>query len=490
MSYTPVIGLEVHLQLATRTKIFCSCSTVFGAPPNSQVCPICLGLPGVLPVLNRQVLASGIRVALGLQCRICPRLLFHRKHYFYPDLPKGFQISQYDLPLGSGGWVAVGQRKIRIRRVHMEEDAGKLVHTEGAQAVSLVDFNRCGMPLLEIVTEPDLTSPEEAHAYLKTLKGILQYLEVSDCDMEKGSLRCDANISLQVPSPHRGEGQGEGELGTKVEIKNLNSFKAVARALAYEIQRQSQRLSQGERIPQETCLWDDARGVTLPMRSKEYAHDYRYFPEPDLVPFHISAEMVQQVRASLPELPGQRAERLLRTYRLSESDARALTASKETADYFEAAVGGVQGDDAGEKVQALAHWILGEMNRQLNERGLESVADLRFPPEHLVDLMELIHSGKISGKMAKQVFVDSLRTHTCPSEVVRAQGLAQVTDRAALQAAARGVLEEQAGAVSDYRQGKRQALMFLVGQLMRKTGGAASPEVSQAVLRELLEKQE
>lgn len=479
--YIPVIGLEVHLQLKTASKIFCGCSTRFGAPPNAQVCPVCLGFPGVLPVLNRQALAFGIRVALALHCRIQPRIVFHRKNYFYPDLPKGFQISQYDLPLGTDGFVEI-PRRIRIHRAHLEEDAGKLIHAAG---YSLVDFNRTGVPLLEIVTEPDLTSPEEATQYLKTLKGILEYLEVSDCDMEKGSLRCDTNISLRPAA------SASGVLGTKVEIKNLNSFKAVARSLGHEIRRQAGVLEGGGKIDQETRLWDDEAGITQGMRSKEYAHDYRYFPEPDLVPFAVAVGEVENIRKNLPELPAQRAHRFARQYQLPEADSRLLTSSKQTADYFEAAVKAAKpvsgtGLRPEPDTKTLANWILGEMAGRMNDRNLDAIAGLKFPPGALAELAGLIESGKISGKMAKEVFADSLDSGRSPGEIVKAKGLSQVTDRSALAAAAGEVLKENPQAVGDFKKGKDQALMFLVGQLMKRTRGAASPAISQEIIRRLL----
>ncbi|MBI3318277.1 MAG: Asp-tRNA(Asn)/Glu-tRNA(Gln) amidotransferase subunit GatB [Candidatus Omnitrophica bacterium] len=468
--YPPVIGLEVHLQLATASKIFCGCANSFGASPNAQVCPVCLGFPGTLPVLNRQVLRFGIRVALGLNCRIQPRIVFHRKNYFYPDLPKNYQISQYDLPLGLGGFVQLKDRRIRIHRVHMEEDAGKLIHEEG-EGGSLVDFNRTGVPLLEIVSEPDLTSPEEAYETLKTLKGILQYLEVSDCDMEKGSLRCDANVSLKTG----------GAMGTKVEIKNLNSFKGVSRSLSYEILRQGEVLDSGGKVLQETRLWDDVNERTLLMRSKEYAHDYRYFPEPDLVPFSVSENEIEAIRKDLPELPEARTRRFESGEKLPAADAKALTSVKANADYFEECLKAVPGT-----AKALANWILGDLSREVNERNLESVRDLSFPPGHLVELVKLIDSGRISGKMAKEVLVEALKSRQSPAAVVQARGLAQVTDLAVLKEAALLVVKEQPQAAADYQSGKEQALMFLVGQLMRRTKGAASPAVSQEILRELL----
>ncbi|MDO8730104.1 MAG: Asp-tRNA(Asn)/Glu-tRNA(Gln) amidotransferase subunit GatB [Candidatus Omnitrophota bacterium] len=469
----PVIGLEVHLQMKTASKIFCGCSTQFGAPPNSQVCPVCLGLPGVLPVLNHQVFLYGVRVSLALGCRIQSQIVFHRKNYFYPDLPKGYQISQYNLPLGTAGAVDLPSgKKVRIMRAHLEEDAGKLLHRpEGG---SLVDLNRAGVPLLEIVTEPDLESPEQAYEYLKTLKGILESLDVSDCDMEKGSLRCDANISLKTD---------EGKLGTRSEIKNLNSFRSVARAIAYEIKRQGELLDEGGKVVQETRLWDDAKGVTQGMRSKEFAHDYRYFPEPDLVPFAVAEKEIEQARAALPELPRQRAERFVRQYSLSLPDAVGLTSSRSTADYYEASV---KKRPAASKV--LANWILGDLAREINERNADRIEALNFGPERLVELVELIDSGKISGKMAKEVLIESLNSKQSPKAVVDAKGLSQVTDKEAIKVAAREVIQEQPKAVADFKQGKQTTLMFLVGQLMRKMKGAASPALSQEVLKELIEK--
>ncbi|MBI1952990.1 MAG: Asp-tRNA(Asn)/Glu-tRNA(Gln) amidotransferase subunit GatB [Candidatus Omnitrophica bacterium] len=479
MTYVPVIGLEVHLQLATRSKIFCGCATTFGAAANSQVCPVCLGFPGVLPVLNRKVLALGIRTALALGCRIEPTIVFHRKNYFYPDLPKDFQISQYDLPLGRSGSVEVGERRIRVHRVHLEEDAGKLIHKEGEDA-SLVDFNRSGMPLLEIVSEPDLASPEEAQAYLKTLKAILQYLEVSDCDMEKGSLRCDTNVSLRRPSE---------ELGTKVEVKNLNSFKSVGRALTHEIERQGKLLEAGEKVAQETRLFDDARGITLGMRSKEYAHDYRYFPEPDLVPFSLTEKEIEVIREELPELPAAKAKRFAASFGLTPADARGVTASRAAADYFEACVKAVAG--AGLRPEpgtfkAIANWILGEIARVMNERNLEEITALQFSPGHLLELVQLVDSGKISHKMAKEVFAEVVKSGESPARHVQARNLAQVTDAGRIRESAQAVIQENPGAVEDFKKGKPRALMFLVGQLMRRTQGSASPALAQETLRELL----
>ena len=479
MSRQPVIGLEVHLQLKTATKIFCGCSTQFGAGPNSQVCVVCLGFPGVLPVLNKKVLDYGIRVSLALGCSIQEKIVFHRKNYFYPDLPKGYQISQYDLPLGTGGAIEIAPgEKIRIMRAHLEEDAGKLVH-KPEESASLVDFNRGGVPLLEIVSEADLKSPEQAHHYLKTLKNILEYLDVSDCDMEKGSLRCDANVSLTGP---------DGKWGKKVEIKNLNSFKGVSHALTYEIQRQGRLLDAGETITQETRLWDDLAGQTQPMRSKEDAHDYRYFPEPDLVPFSVSVAEIEKARKLLPELPAQRAQRFVEQYALPPVDAAVITAARATADYYEDCVLKTVPDKRALFQKPLSNWILSDLAREMNERNIDSITAINFPPENLVELVALIDSGKISGKMAKDVFVEALKNGQSPSAVVQAKGLSQVTDPGAIRAAAETVIQENPKAVADYKQGKPSALMFLVGQLMKRMKGAASPPVAQAVFKELLDK--
>ena len=475
-SYEPVIGLEVHVQLGTATKIFCGCSTTFGAPPNHQTCPVCLGLPGVLPVLNRRALEYGLRVALALNCRIQPVLKFDRKHYFYPDLPKNFQISQYDLPLAFEGVLTVPAAAdapaltVRVHRAHLEEDAGKLIHKEGESA-SLVDYNRTGVPLLEIVSEPDLRAPEEAYRCLQALKQTLQYLGVSDCDMEKGSLRCDANVSVRPA--------GTTPLGVKVEIKNLNSFKHVRAALAYEIVRQGQALGEGGRVVQETRLWDDARAVTVPMRSKEFAHDYRYFPEPDLVPFSVTAEEVESVRRALPELPAARAARFVTQHGLSAYDAGVMTSDKGWADYFEQAV------QHGGAPKGVANWIQGDLLAVCRERAVELPA-LGLPPAHLAQLVGLLDRKVLTSRMAKELLGPMLETGEPPEPLMRRLGMVQVTDVSALAAVAREVVAQQAKVAADYRAGKTQALKFLVGQVMAKTKGQANPAVAHEVLEQLL----
>ena len=475
MSFETVIGLEVHLQLSTKTKIFCGCAVRFGEAVNSQTCPVCLGLPGVLPVLNRETLNSGVKVALSLNCKVRETLKFDRKNYFYPDLPKNFQISQYDMPLGFNGQLEVFPPKdesftVRILRVHMEEDAGKLIHQQGGK-VGLVDYNRTGVPLLEIVSEPDMRSPEQAYQYLQTLKQTLKYLGVSTCDMEKGSLRCDANISLRKT--------GAKELGVKAEVKNLNSFKAVRAALAFEVDRQGQLLSEGKKITQETLLWDDAKQKTQSMRSKEFAHDYRYFPEPDLMVFSVSKETVSEVQGALPELPRARSLRLVKEYQLSDYDARGMCAERETADFFEAGV------KAGGVPKLVANWIQGDLAALANERHV-GIYELGLTSVHLASLTQLLEKKTINSKMAKELLPKILETKKDPSELIKELGLEQVSDQSALKAVAQKVIEANPKAVEDYRKGKVQSIKFMVGQMMRETKGQAAPDVAAKALEEVL----
>ncbi|HAJ56902.1 MAG TPA: Asp-tRNA(Asn)/Glu-tRNA(Gln) amidotransferase GatCAB subunit B [Candidatus Omnitrophica bacterium] len=477
MKYEPVIGLEVHVQLKTKTKAFCGCANEFGSKENTNICPVCLGLPGSLPVLNAQVLVGAARVALALDCTIRHFIKFDRKNYFYPDLPKNFQISQFDMPLSENGHLdikvdGISPKRIRIKRVHLEEDAGKLMHPEGSIS-SLVDFNRAGTPLLEIVTEPDIYSPEEAYAYLSDLKLMLQYLDISDCDMEKGSLRCDANISIRPA--------GETKLGTKAELKNMNSFKAVKAALEYEIKRQAQSLDAGERIVQETRLWDEKKEVTLPMRSKEEAHDYRYFPEPDLPPFTFTDADIEGMRNSLPELPQQRLRRFVENFGLGEKDAAVLIADKELADFFEACV------EIYNEPKKISNWISGPVLFNMNSRN-SSFGALRLTPGHLTDLICLVEDGTVSNLVGKDILAQMLAAGSAPKDIVREKNLAQVSGADELNEIIEEVIAANKKSVDDYACGKENALMFLVGQVMKRSGGKANPKVARSLLAERLKR--
>ena len=476
--YEPVIGLEVHCQLLTRTKIFCGCPNRFGDPPNSNVCPVCLGLPGALPVLSRRAVTLALRAALATHCTVHEVSLFARKNYFYPDLPKGYQISQYERPLATGGFVEIpcrGElRRVGIERIHMEEDAGKLLH-EGfpwSGEKSGVDFNRAGVPLIEIVSRPELRDPDEAHAYLDALKAILLYAEVSDGNMEEGSLRCDANVSLRP--------RGSPVLGTRAEIKNLNSFRHVARALEHEIARQRALLEAGGQVVQETRLWDAARGETVPMRSKEEAHDYRYFPEPDLPPLRVQREWLEEVRGSLPELPAERRRRFVAEYALPEYDAGVLTLSRDVADYYESAA-----RQSGNP-KAASNWVMTEVLRKLKDQaGPASAA--RVSPAALAELLRLLEAGRISGRTAKDVFERMWASGEPAAAIVEREGLAQVSDEAALRQAVAEVLAANPEQVATYRKGKASALGWFVGQVMRRTGGKANPQLLAALLKQALD---
>ena len=471
VAYEPVIGLEVHVQLSTRTKIFCSCSTAYAnQPPNTFVCPVCLGLPGVLPVLNEEVVKLAIKTVLAVGGTVSAFSKFDRKNYFYPDLPKAYQISQYDKPIGRGGGLSVGGRTIRINRIHMEEDAGKLIH-ESDGTSSLVDYNRCSVPLLEIVSEPDIRDPEEAKAYLLKLKAILEYLEVSDCNMEEGSLRCDANVSVRPC--------GQTELGTKAEVKNLNSFKWVARALEYEIDRQVRVIADGGRVVQETRLYDPDRGVTVSMRGKEEAHDYRYFPDPDLPPIEVASTMVEEIRASLPELPDRKMERFITQYKLTEYDAGVLTSQLALARYFEQAAVGVL------NVEAVKNWITTELLGRLKDSG-QDLTNCRIRPRHVAELIGLIEAGTISGKIAKEVFDEMFRTGVDPGSIVRTKGLMVIGDPAILEPIIEKVLAANPDSVSAIRKGKTATVKYLVGQVMKETRGKASPDLVNRILEEKL----
>jgi aspartyl-tRNA(Asn)/glutamyl-tRNA(Gln) amidotransferase subunit B len=472
--YEAVIGLEVHVQLKTDTKIFCGCSTEFGSQPNSQVCPVCLGLPGCLPALNQKAFEYAIKVALALNCRVAEFTKFDRKNYFYPDLPKNYQISQYDLPIGQDGFLNIrlngGQKRIGIKRVHLEEDAGKLIHEEN---VSLVDFNRTGIPLLEIVSCPDINSPQEAYEYLVTLKQTIRYLEISSCDMEKGILRCDANISVKK--------KGEQALGTKTELKNMNSFRGVRDALDFELKRQARLLERGGKITQETRLWDTQEQRTYPMRTKEEAQDYRYFPEPDLPPFVIDSKIRQEIKKSLPELPRQKEERFIRDYQLSEYDAHILTSEKELAEFFEDCFKFYP------EAKMIANWICGPLLSELNNRKL-GIADLNLKPENLSNLIKLFKEGKISNIAAKGVLTEMIDTGEAPEVIVGKKNLIQISDGEALNKIIDESIRENPNSVNDYLGGKENAIQYLVGQVMRKSKGKANPKVVLEILKKRLRK--
>ncbi len=477
LKYEAVIGLEVHAQLLTESKIFCGCSTRFGEAPNSQTCPVCLGMPGVLPVLNKKAVEYAIRTALALHCTIAPHCRFARKNYFYPDLPKDYQISQYELPLATGGFEETtdhGQvRRVRIRRIHLEEDAGKLVHagTMDQAEYSLVDFNRCGVPLIEMVTEPDFSTPEEAAEFLKQFRATLQYLGVSQGNMEEGNLRCDANVSVRPV--------GSSDFGVKTEVKNMNSFRNVQRALEYEIQRQVALLRSGQPIIQETRLWDAEQEITLPMRGKEEAHDYRYFPEPDLVPLEITPTWIEAIAADLPELPAERRRRFVQAYGLPEYDAAVLTTSKALAEYFEECA------QLHRDTKLVSNWIMSELLGYLNREGKE-ITESPIGPTQLAALLKLIQEEVISGKIAKTVFEEMYQSGRDPETIVQEKGLVQISDREELSRVVDEVLAQNPGPVSDFRGGKEKALAALVGAVMRATRGKANPQLINDLLREKL----
>ena len=475
MDYEVVIGLEVHSELKTKSKIFCGCSTQFGSEQNTNVCPVCLGMPGVLPVVNEKVVEFAVRAGLALNCKILPFSKFDRKNYYYPDLPKNYQTSQYDLPIAVNGYLDIevnGETKrIGITRIHMEEDAGKLVHagTISNADYTLVDYNRTGVPLIEIVSEPDLRSPEEAKAYLEKIKSILEYIDVSDCKMEEGSLRCDANISLRP--------RGTEPFGTKSEIKNLNSFRAVQRGLEYEVERQTDVLEDGGKVVQETRSWDDAAGVTVSLRSKEQAHDYRYLPEPDLVPIVVDLQRVEEIRRSLPELPDARKKRIMEIYGLSSYDASVLTASRAQAEYFDALA--AKGIDP----KSAANWVMGEVAKHLNSNGL-TMDQCPVSADHLAGMLALVDKGTISHKIAKTVFEEMWTSGKTAEEIVREKGLVQITDSSAIEGIVDAVLTANPQSVADFKAGKERAIGFLVGQVMKQTKGRANPEMVNTLLRE------
>lgn len=474
MEYEVVIGVEVHAQLSTRTKLFCACGTMFGLTANSQTCPVCLGLPGTLPVVNQKAVEMAVRAGLALNGTIGVRNRFARKNYFYPDLPKGYQISQYEAPICEYGWIDIsagGQSKrVRVRRAHLEEDAGKNAH-EGGSGMSLVDLNRAGTPLLEIVTEPDLNSSEEVVAYLKALRDLLMYLEVCDGNMEEGSFRCEPNLSLRPV--------GQTTFGTKVELKNINSFKFVKDAVDYEVKRQTKVLNGGGSIRQETRLWNPERGETAVMRSKEEAHDYRYFPDPDLVPLNISAEWIEQLRQGLPELASAKQQRFIAEYEVPEYDAAILTSNKALAVYFEACV------KLYPHPKTVSNWIMGELLRELNHSGIEADAS-PLAPERLVDLLRLVDEGTISLKVAREIFPSLYASGKTPAQIVQEKGLTQVSDEGPLVAMIEEVLARHPSQVAQFKEGKQQVLGFLVGQVMKTSGGKANPGKVNDLLKRAL----
>ncbi len=472
--YEVIIGMEVHAQLLTRSKMFCSCSADYvDAPPNTHVCPVCMALPGALPVINKAAVEATIRTGLALNCRIASFSVFARKNYFYPDLPKGYQISQYELPLTTDGWVEIEDdaghpKRVRIRRAHLEEDTGKLVHMDG---YSLVDLNRAGVPLLEIVTEADLRSADEAYRYLRKLRTILRYLGVSTADMEKGAMRCEANLSVRP--------KGQKTLGTKVEIKNLNSFKAVRDAIAYEVQRQIRILEEGGTIEQVTLGWDASRGRTFVQRTKEEAHDYRYFPEPDLLPLEVSQEWVEALRETLPELPDAKMDRFVREYGLSRKEAWIVVEEQDVAQWYEAAVR-AYGDP-----RQVYNWLTGEIFRYLNEANVP-IDEIRVTPEGLAELLRLVDDGTINRNTAKSVLQEMLATGKDARTIVEEQGLAQVSDEAALASIVEEILAAHPDEVRRYRAGKKGLFGWFVGQVMRATRGKANPDLVRKLLQERL----
>lgn len=476
--YEVVIGLEVHVELKTKTKIFCSCPTTFGGEPNTHVCPVCLGLPGTLPVLNEKVLEYAVKTGLALNCHIAEYSKFDRKNYFYPDMTKAFQTSQFDLPIAEYGYIdieAAGETKrIGITRIHMEEDAGKLVHqgaTITTSSGSMADYNRAGVPLIEIVSEPDLRSAEEVKAYLEMLKAIIEYIGVSDARMEQGSLRCDVNISLRP--------WGQEEFGIRAEIKNLNSFRSVERAISYEIQRQAEILDEGGTVIQETRTWDETKGQTFGMRSKEDSNDYRYFPEPDLPPIIVDPAWVQELKDNLPELPAAKKARLMEEDGLPAYDAGIITASKAAADFYD----GVRAHYSDAK--KISNWIMGDLLAQVNALGID-LTEIKIKPEQLAALLKLQDDGTISGKIAKEVFAEMFATGKDPEAIIKEKGLVQISDEGALGAVIEEVLNSNPKSIEDYKAGRKQAMGFLVGQVMKATKGQANPALVNKLLAEKL----
>jgi len=486
--YKPTIGLEIHIELKTKTKMFCSCpNDPDEKRPNSNICPICMGHPGTLPVINEEAVAKVIKTGLALNSQIPDHSKFDRKNYFYPDLPKGYQISQYDEPLCVGGYLEIPAaenqpvKKIRVRRVHLEEDTGSLVHPEG-ENYSLVNFNRAGVPLMELVTEPDIASAKEARKFAEELHLIMHYLDVSDADMEKGQMRVEVNISLS---------KKEGELGTKVEIKNLNSFRSVERAIDYEIKRQKEVLVSGEKILQETRGWNDIKGITVSQREKEEAHDYRYFPEPDLPGLYFSRDFVQKIRSEIPELPASRRERLKREYALTNKEAELFVYYKDLGEYFEKVVSelppSLSKKDLSRLIKLSSNYLITDLRGLLKGQSVKD-KDFLITPENFAEFINLIHDGKISSKIAKQVLLEMFQTGADPSNVIEEKGLVQITDKAQIEEAVKEVISQNKKALEDYKAGKGTAVQYLIGQIMARTKGRANPQMAESLLKELLTK--
>lgn len=477
MNFEAVIGLEVHVQILTDSKIFCGCSTKFGAKPNSNVCPVCLGMPGVLPVLNKKVVEYTTKAGLALNCKINKRSIFARKNYFYPDLPKGYQISQYELPICENGYIEIdiesGKKKIGITRIHMEEDAGKSIHGEnlGDPNATYIDLNRTGVPLMEIVSEPDIRSGQEAKEYLQKLKSILEYIEVSDCNMEEGSLRCDANISVRPI--------GEEKFGTKTEIKNMNSFKNVQKAIEYEIKRQIKEIKNGGKIVQETRLWDPELGVTISMRSKEEAHDYRYFPDPDLVPLELTDDFIEKIKKEIPPLPDELKEKFMTKFNLPEYDASVLTSVRSYALYFEEAVKYYSSP------KKISNWIMSEVLRIVNEKGC-NIFDAGISPEYLAEIVKFIDEGKISSKLGKELFEEVINTKKRPSEIVKEKKMVQISDIDELEKVVKGVIEAYPDEALRFKNGELKLMGFFVGMVMKETKGKANPKVVNELIKKML----
>ena len=474
--YEVIIGLEVHAELKTNTKMYCNCSTEFGADPNTHCCPICTGMPGVLPVLNKRVVEFATKAGLATNCEISRFSKQDRKNYFYPDLPKAYQTSQYDLPLCIGGHIDINvngePKRIGITRIHIEEDAGKLIH-DAYTGDTLVDMNRCAVPLIEIVSEPDIRSADEAVAYMQTLKSILEYLDVCDCKMQEGSLRCDVNLSVRP--------RGQKEFGTRTETKNLNSFKAIHNSIEFEIKRQIEEVENGGKIYQETRRWDDAKGIGYAMRTKEDAHDYRYFPEPDLAPIILSDEYIQNLKDNLPEMPHIKKERYMKDFDLPEYDADILTSSIKTAKFFEEA------NDICNNPKAVSNWIMGDFTRMLNEKEIE-IDESKVTSQNLAELITLIDKGTISSKIAKQVFEDMFETGETAKDIVEKKGLVQMSDEGAIKEIVQKVVDANPQSIADYKAGKDRAIGFLVGQIMKETKGKANPQIVNKLLLEIINK--